>query len=547
MDNFDVIVVGGGHNGLTVGAYLQKLGFKVCVIEQYYKIGGGVITEELTLPGFKHDPSSVTHTLIRNNPLIKNDELGLISKYGLEYIVPEIPLVAIFEDRSSIFVYKDLEKTVESIAQISKDDAVSYRNFVKWGEDFRELMQLIANRFEPLQEVDIASCSLFSKLAQYYKMKSCLLKSSPLQLYTLLTGTFMDVVDYWFKHPKIRAFVAKMGSKTMVSPIETGTAIPGTIATLSNHTIGAGLPKGGSGALSDALGMCITDMGGQILTGAEVTKVLIEQGEAKGVILKDGTEIHANAAVISSINVKQLFGKLIEETELPPNFSSAIRRLRHSSYSSICAHLALKEPPAFKTKEDISKAYRIELISTVEDLLEELNEIGRGIVPTNPCPTVLVPTIHDPSRAPAGKHTLWLYSFAPYDLKELGPQGWDQIKENVGDGLIQRLNVFSGNVVPENILARHMDSPLDLERDNPSFIHGDHEHLSHILSQMTFNRPIPGWARYRTPIRKLFMCGASTHPSGGVTGGGRAAAQVIINDLGIKGKLVDNLKKRGVK
>lgn len=543
MEPFDILVVGGGHNGLTVGAYLQKLGFKVCVIEQYHKIGGGVITEELTLPGFKHDPGAVTHTLIRNNPLIKDDELGLINQYGLEYIIPEIPLVAIYEDGSAIFVYKDLEKTVESISQISKDDAISYREFIKWGEEFRELMQIIANRFEPLEEVDMASSSFLTKLAQYFKMKGCLLKYSPLQLYSLLTGTFMDVVDYWFKHPKVRTFVAKMGSKTMVSPLETGTAIPGTIATLGNHSIGAGLPKGGSGALSEALGRCLTAQGGEILTGTEVTKVLIEHGEAKGVRLKDGTEIRANAAVISSINVKQLFGKLIEETALPPNFFSAIRRLKHSSYSSICAHLALNEPPAFKTREDVSKAYRIELMSTVEHIFEELKEIGRGIVPTNPSPTVLVPTIHDASRAPVGKHTLWLYSFAPYDLKELGPLGWDQIKETVGDGLVQRLNTFSGNMTPDNILARHMSSPLDLERDNPSFIDGDHEHLSHILSQMTFNRPIPGWARYRTPINKLYMCGASTHPSGGVTGGGRAAVQIIINDLGLKGKLKDIIPK----
>lgn len=531
MENFDIVIVGAGHNGLTAGAYLQKSGFKVCIIEQYHKIGGGVITEELTLPGYKHDISAVTHTLIRTNPLIKDDELGLISKYGLQYIVPAIPLVALYEDGSSIFVYKDLEKTVESISKISKDDALAYKKFVKWGENFRKLMHIVANRFEPVKDVDIEFGTLTSKFAEYFKMRRLIFRFSPLPLYTLLTGTFIDVVDYWFKNPKVRAFVAKMGSKTMVSPFEPGTAIPATIATIANHFMGAGLPKGGSGALSDALGSCLIDLGGKIITGAEASKILIENGEAKGVLLKDGTEIRANAAVVSSVNVKQLFGQLIGEGELPPNFFSAIRRLKHSSYSSISVHFALKEPPAFTASENVSNAYRIELLSSAEDLLEEFNEIGRGMVPTNPFATILVPTKHDPSRAPAGRHTLWLYSFVPYELREGGAKAWDQKKEEVADGLLKKLRQFAPNMRPDNILARYADSPLDLERKNPSFLRGDHEHIGHYANQMAFNRPITGWSRYRTPIKKLYMCGASTHPAGGVSGGGRAAVRIIIDDL----------------
>ena len=543
MENFDVVVVGGGHNGLIAGAYLQKLGFGVCVIEQYYKIGGGVISEELTLPGFIHDTGAVTHQRIRSTPLIKDDELGLKSKYGLEYIVPEIPLAALFEDGSSILVYNDLEKTVESISRIAKDDAISYKKFNEWGENLRKLMNKIASAQEPLRAADIEFGSLFSRLAEYFGMGSCLLKFSPRALYSLATGTFMDVIDYWFKNPKVRAFVAKMGSKGMVYPDDTATAIPATIATLGNHTMGGGSPKGGSGAFSDALGRCFADLGGRIMTRAEVSKILIENGEAKGVMLKDGTKINASAAIVSAINIKQLFGQLVEDTEVPPNFFSAVRRLKHSSYSSIGVHLALKEPPAFNALRKIPNVYRIELLSTAEEFIEGFNEIRRGVPPTNPCPTVLVPTMYDPSRAPAGKHTLWLYAFVPYELQGLSAKGWDQEKEEVADALIKKLNLYADNMVPENILARHTDSPLDLERRNPSFVQGDHEHISHTLSQMAFNRPIPGWSRYRTPIKKLYICGASTHPSGGVTGGARVAVQAIINDLGLKGKLSAHLHK----
>ncbi len=545
MESFDIIVVGGGHNGLVAGAYLQKLGFEVCVIEQYPKIGGGVRSEEFTLPGFIHDFGSVTHQRVRNNPLIKNDELGLKSKYGLEYAIPEIPLAALFEDGTSLCVYKDLDKTVEAIAKISKDDAIAYRKFNKWGENFRTLMNKMADTHEPVQEMDIEFGSLFYKLSGYYQLRSCLLKFAPLPLYSLLTGTFMDVIDYWFKHPKVRAFVAKMGSKAMVYPDDIATAIPGTIATLGSHTkgMGGGSPKGGSGAFTDKLGMCFSDLGGKIMTGTEVKSILIENGEAKGVVLKDGTTLRAKAAVVSSINIKQLFGQLVEETQLPPNFHSSVRRLKHSSYSSISIHLALKEPPVFKALKDISNVYRIELLSTPEEFIEGFNEIRRGIPPTNPRPTVLVPTIYDPSRAPAGKHTLWLYAFVPYELRGLGAEGWDQKKEEVVDVLIKKLRSYANNMTPENILAWHADSPLDLERGNPSFIQGDHEHISHALSQMAFNRPIPGWSRYRTPIKKLYICGSSTHPSGGVTGGARVAVQVIMEDLGLKGKLTDHLYK----
>jgi len=543
MEAYDIVVVGGGHNGLIAGAYLQKLGFQVCVIEQYYKVGGGVISEELTIPGFIHDDASVTHGIIRNNPLIKDDELGLISKYGLKYIIPEIPLVALFEDGSSISVYKDLDKTVDSISQISREDAIAYKKFVQWGQNLRRLMHVVANRFEPVQEVGIESGTFISRFSEYFKIKGSITKFSPLTLYTLLTGTFMDVIDYWFKNPKVRSFVSKMGSKMMVSPVEPATAIPGTIATIGNHYFSAGVPQGGSGALTEALGRCITDLGGRILTDTWVSKILIENGAAKGVLIKDGTEIQASAAVVSSINVKQLFGQLIGKNELPPNFFSAIQRLKHGSYGSISVHLALKEPPVFKACKEAVKAWRIELLSTTEAFLEEFNEIERGIVPTNPCPTVLVPTIHDPTRAPEGKHTLWLYSFVPYELQGLGPNGWTQKKEEVADGLVKKLNSYADNMGAENILARYADSPPDLEKRNPSFIRGDHHHIRGILSQMAFNRPIPGWARYKTPIKKLYMCGASTHPGGAVTGGARAAVQILINDLGFKGKLKDVLAK----
>jgi phytoene dehydrogenase-like protein len=543
MESFDVIIVGGGHNGLIAGAYLQKLGFHVCIIEQNRKIGGGVMSEELTLPGFIHDTGAVTHQRIRNSPLIKDDELGLRRKYGLQYIVPEIPLAALFEDGSSILVHRDLEKTVESISRISKEDAIAYKRFNKWGEKLRDLMNRIANAQEPLEDIDIEFRSFFTRVREYVRLGSCLFKFSPLPLYSLVTGTFMDVIDYWFKNPKVRAFVARMGSKGMVYPDDTATAIPGTIATLGSHTMGGGSPKGGSGAFSDALGRCFVDLGGKIMKSSEVSTVLIENGEAKGVTLKSGAKVRASAAIVSTINIKQLFGQLVQAIELPPNFSSAVRRLKHSSYSSVSVHLALKDPPVFKALETITNVYRIELLSTAEQLIDGFNEIRRGLPPTNPYPTILVPTIYDPSRAPAGRHTLWLYAFAPYELQGLGAKGWDQKKEEVTEGLIKKLNRYAANMVPENILARYTDSPLDLERRNPSFIQGDHEHISHTLSQMAFNRPIPGWSRYRTPIKKLYICGASTHPSGGVTGAARVAVQAIINDLGLKGNLSRHLHK----
>ncbi|MGA2670536.1 MAG: hypothetical protein ABSF21_03860 [Dehalococcoidia bacterium] len=261
--------------------------------------------------------------------------------------------------------------------------------------------------------------------------------------------------------------------------------------------------------------------------------VKVEASEAKGVVLDTGEEIAAGKAIVSNINIKQLFLEMLKPEELPPGFQDKVRRIKQATFVPLNQHIALNEPLRFKAGGDVDKAFMVEIHPFMEDTLRMFEEYVYGI-PNTRMPLVSVATLADPTRAPEGKHTLYLYHFEPYNLKDGGPARWDEIKQEVADGILDVARNHIMNLGPENILGRRIDSPLDYERHNPVFITGDFLHVGTFLPQFFANRPLPGWGQYRTPVNKLYMCGSSTHPGGGVSGGGRAAVQVIMEDLSIR-------------
>jgi len=518
----DVVVIGGGHNGLIVAAYLAKAGLDVCVLERSDIVGGSAASRQLTLPGFIHDPGATVHMTMQANPMIHRDELGLRSKYGLKYITPDPQLAIVFPDDSALVFYRDLDKTCQSIAQFSRHDAEMYRKFVEGAG--------------PLLKA--GGVATFSPAAPFGRLMSLMDQSDMGREYMrVILSSTTELAKEWFESEQMRIALNRWASEVMFAPQEIGTGYY-MFGLPYFHSWGIAWPEGGSGALTEKLATCIKDNGGTIRLSSAVTAVKVVGGEAKGVILEGGEEILAKKAIVSNVNVKQLLLNLMTGADLPEGFQDKVKRIKHSPFSAMNQSLALKDAPKYKVGGDVDRAVMVELTpGNMDDFLRLFDQYKYGI-PNTAMPLMIVATHCDPTRAPAGRHTGYLYHYEPYNLKPGGAARWDAIKQEVADGILDMVRQRTTNMGPENILGRAIMSPLDLERYNPAMIEGDVMHIGAYLSQFLTNRPLPGWGQYRTPVKKLYMCGASTHPGGGVSGGGRAMTQVLMEDLGIDFKKV---------
>lgn len=516
---YDVVLVGGGHNGLTAAGYLLQAGLSVCIVEKNDEVGGGVATQEVTIPGFRHDLHSIMHSVVRANPLIAQDELGLCARYGLEYIEPEAQIATPFIDGSSIVIYKDVEESCKSISKVSPRDAEAYSDFVEWGRSIYASLKAVG---------------LFSGVRPFSEVVRQL-ESSPQgrEALSLLQASTFDLLDGWFEHDGLKAMIAKFTSEWLLGPDEQGTALSSLIRHMGNHVIGSGYPRGGSGELARALRDCVLDAGGVIVTGHMVDRIMVENGRAVGVRLGEGDAIKARRAVLSSVHAAQLFLDLVGPDHVDKSTLRMVKSLRPSSFAGVVCNYALKEEPKYFTTEDVGASTRVELVESTHKLREHLTQIRSGRIPSAKVPYALCHTRHDPSRVSGDGHTLYLYDFVPYGVHDSGFD-WDTNKEEVADGILGEMRKYCSNMGDENILGRAVYSPLDQERYNPSFMGGDFNHIAQTSDLLFGNEPYPGWGSHRGPCEGLYLCGASTHPGGGVTGAsGRAAAGAILKDMGM--------------
>lgn len=519
---YDVVVAGGGHYGLTAAGYLAKAGLNVCVVERREYVGGGTVTREVTLPGFKQDIASTLHTLIQANPLIKNDELKLVSKYGLKYIT-SLPddnvMLNVFGDGREMSTYfKNIEKTCTSIEKFSKKDAESYFKFYQYASGVSEMM--LGTMFSPPPSFG----TLLSTLEQ--------MGDEGRELLRLLLISAMDLADEWFESDEMKISIARMANELCNSPHEKGSAVIAFLDIPLMQSYGWALPQGGSGVLAEKLEQCVKGLGGTIRTSSTVKSIKIQDGKAKGVILGTGEEIIAKKAVVSSLSVKQLYLQMVDEKWLPKDFRHKVRRLKQSPWVGFLSVYALNNAPHWKFDEgNRSFMLFVNPTNSLREYLKIEEDFKAGITRTD-VPVVVCQTRVDPTRAPQGKHTLYVYHLEPYHLQG-GATRWDEIKEEVADGLLQTVRNLTTNMGDENILGRFVESPLDFERHNPAWEKGDFYGLGGYLEQSFSLRPLPGW-NYKTPVERLYMCGPCTPPGGAVSGGsGRAVAQVIMEDLGI--------------
>lgn len=487
------------------------------MLERAARIGGDTATEELTLPGFQHDACASAHTLFQTSPILRDNELGL-DRYGLEYLYPEPALVMPFRDGRSITMFRDRAATVRELARFSERDARAYARLLDDWDSIRS--QQNRARYGPPTAPSAALLALESTVAG-------------LEAVRWRYSSALDTVRERFADEHVRAFFLWLSLLTMQWVDQPGTGLlPFSIAS-GRQAFSWTTPRGGSQALPDALATIVREYGGGVITNAEVVRVLVEGGRAAGVVTADGREFRARRAVVSTIHVKHLPG-VVGRDALGAEFMAALDRWR-TGVTMFVTHYALDAPPLYRLEQGPTAAVACGIVETTDELLAALAAFRRGEPWTHEPPLLVISSsVADPSRAPAGRHTLKVVGFQPYDVRDGGPGRWDAIKEDLSDALFDHYLRYTTNLTRGNVLARHVESPLDLERRNPHNYRGSCHGGDQDLAQDGALRPLPGWAGYRLPIAGLYQTGATTHPGASVTGApGRNCAQVVLADLGL--------------
>ena len=511
---WDVVAIGAGHNGLVAAAYLAAAGKKVLVLERNAWFGGGVVTKALTVPGFLHDQHSMAHIFIQGNPLLRNDDLGLKSKFGLRYVFPECPMMSVFEDGRTLGLYRDRERTVAEIAKFSQKDAEAYRRLADQAAGLMPM--LLGSLYSPPPPVG-ASNALMDQSREGR------------ELWRAMQMSIHDLLCEWFEHDAVRMHFARIAGENLVSPDEKSTGMGVFVFVGFLEAFGFGVAAGGSGDLARALIDCIQSHGGQVLAGVDVAQVLVRGGRAAGVVTSDGREYLAKGGVIGSIHPHDL-GRMVEG--LDPFVTMTAERTQITELGCITVHAALNGPLRFKAGDQV-RAVMIELLPNDYDTLRKsFDEMRYGGFSSYPLVGLGSLSMHDPARAPPGKATMHAWDYVTYDHPE--GRSWDDAKAAYAERMLAHMGRFIDNLTPADIVAYHCDSPLDMERTSSSFRRGDLHGVAATTYQSGAWRPTPELGRNTVPgVDRLYLVGPFQYPGGGVFGAGRAAAMTMFDDLGL--------------
>ena len=505
---YDAIVVGAGINGLAAALHLATRGWSVAVIERSDLPGGAVKTREITLPGFRHDLYAMNLSLFAGSPFFAAHKDRLLSN-GLGLVSADRCFATAFPDGSWLGVERNLEATASRIAALNTSDAERWRVMsAAFGKDAPHLFALLATPMPSLQAARAHFRAWRARGTAWIAETVRLLVSSP-----------REWADENFANAKLKAMLAVWGMHLDFSPDCAGGALFPYLEAMADQSFGMALGHGGADAIISALTRGIAEAGGTVRLGKSVQKVLVDGGTASGVMLADGERIDAKRAVIANLHPGVLFRQLIAESPA----TQRIAALR-SGPGTMMIHLALSDLPAWSASADLRRFAYVHLAPSLAAMAKTYTEALDGLLPTEPVLVVGQPTAIDPSRAPAGKHVLWVQvRVVPAQIRgdaagSIAGVQWDNIKESYADRVIDVIERYAPGLTA-NILARTVLSPADLERDNPNLIGGDSLGGSHHLDQNFMFRPAFGWSRYATPINRLYMVGASTWPGAG-TGAG---------------------------
>ena len=538
MADLDVAVIGAGHNALIAAAYLARAGRRVAVYERAARPGGAVQTRDDVIAGCRIDVGSSAHILIHLTPILRELEL---ERYGLRYVDCDPWAFYPLEDGRSIFFWKDVGRTCQSIAAVSPRDADAYRRFL---DEWRPISHAVLKAF-----LDVPAPG---KIGWTMASGGGFAKGGLGRLQGIL-GSYRQLIDTTFEHPAVRAAVEWMAAQSGPPPHELGSApLAGWQALY--HESGVKRAVGGSGALTAALVEMIRAHGGQVHVSSPVRRIVVENGRAVGVEVGDGAEpglpldapvrppagparIVRAKAVLAGCHVATTFGRLLADAPEAAPLRQQVAKLRVGNGFGMILRCLTDELPAYAGWEgDPAKGgdgrpgpmhQGLQLLCPPAPFIDHaFADYLRGEPAKDPAVVAMTWTAVDPSLAPPGKHLLFAWAqWHPYALA--GGRTWDDVRQRAADDILRVVGRFAPNV-PGCVRDVYIQTPADLERELGLY-NGNVMHLEMSLDQMFFLRPAPGLAEYRTPIRNLFLTGASTHPGGGVFGAsGRSAARVVL-------------------
>ncbi|UCD28325.1 MAG: NAD(P)/FAD-dependent oxidoreductase [Planctomycetota bacterium] len=521
VDKPDVIVIGGGPNGLATAAYLAKAGAKVYVVDYNQELGGGLATELATFPGFLTNTHLIYHMMVDYAPVHKDFDLE--NKYAVRYVWPELQFAMLFADGYDLCLYQDVDKTCQSIAAFSKHDADAYREFHNKLEDyFSNYMGPLTYMpaMPPLEQIPLLEKT---ELGREVSADS---EKSP-----------QELIDGYFENDQVRAMMYYLACHWGVDYDSTGL---GYLAIINlNRSTNYRLCVGGSHKLASALQKVILENGGRLMGSKRIKNILVSDGAARGIELKDGTKIEAGKAVVSTIDLGTTFLKYVGKEHLDEEFTQSIEGWQWEKWSLLALHLALTEPPNFLAaakNPDINKAcVHIMGYEGTQDVIDHWKGIARGERQTTGF-TTCFPSVHDSSQAPPGQCSGLISQMAPYKISE-GVEKWEQFKFKWGliEERVAVLQQYAPNISMDKVIWAYATTPLGTARRFPNMIEGSYKQGDYTNLQMGYHRPNYHCSNHRTPIDNLYLGGANSYPGGLITfGPGYLAANAVAEDQGIE-------------
>jgi phytoene dehydrogenase-like protein len=525
----DVVIIGGGHNGLVTAFYLAKAGFKSLVLERRAQPGGAAITEEFH-PGFRssilaHSAGPLRADVVRDMQL---------EAHGLRLVTPEVGVTALSPDGRALVLYNDTRKATEEISKFSAKDAAKYLEFKQSLSKIGKVIGEVLATTPP--DIDTPSKGdLWSML----KTGRAIRKLGKKDMYRLLRWGPMAVADLvaeYFETELLRAVVAARGIfGTFLGPWSAGSSLVLLLrAAADSHPAGSGwFASGGMGAVTQAMAAAAKQAGAEIRSGVEVIEVRVKDSAATSVVLSTGEEISASA-IVSNANPKRTLLKLVDPTHLSPDF---VMKLQHYRMPGTVAkvNLALSGLPKFTALDGNTEALssRIHIGPEIDYLERAFDESKYGEFSKQPYLEIAIPSLTDPSLAPSGQHVMSVYmQYAPFKLKN---DDWESQRKALGQTVVKTLAQYAPDL-PQRILTHQIITPRDLE-DTYGLTGGHIFHGELALDQFFTMRPLLDWGRYKTPIQNLYLCGSGAHPGVGLTGGsGANAAREILKVLKNKPK-----------
>ncbi len=522
-ERYDVIVIGGGHNGLVNAAYLARAGRRVLVLEKRERVGGAAVTEEI-FPGYRFTMFSYVVSLLRPEIIRDLDLPG----HGLQ-VLPLESTVTPMENGDYLAGWADHDQTREELVRHSPKDAEAY-------DEYGRLMYHMAHAVKPIlgmvppDPTSLSPRDLLGLLKVGRHFRSLGAEQFH-ALHKLMTMSSADFLDEWFETDVLKATKSASG----IIGTFLGPRSPGTAYVLLHHYMGEldgvfrawGFARGGTGAVSEAIAAAARAFGAEVRCGAGVARVLVQGGRAAGVVLENGDEIRART-VVSGLDPHRTFLQLVDAKELPDEFLADIRRFTFRG-SSGKVNLALGKLPTFTCMPGVGPQHRgaISISPSLEYVERAYDDAKYGEFSRRPYMDIVFPSVIDPGMAPPGRHVMSIFvQYAPYHLNG----GWtDAKREAFGDAVIGALERFAPDI-RSCIEHRQVLTPVDIERIT-GLTEGNIFQGELSLQQLFFLRPAPGYARYRSPVRGYYQCGSGTHPGGGIMGAsGRLAALAVLED-----------------